>query len=185
MLNSASHQSNYEILKTPQVPPGELIWIFYYFVNMHGTLGEVTKHGILARNDTALPIWYNSWVESTQNSVWPSDIQGISPTENAQGGVDATPWIFAFPSEFFENISHGYVFAVKESNRDNEKIYVYCMTLKKNVENNHVTLTVDLGTQGHTHFSYDLAYLRLYAYYWLNLGVDSNILNFYFQGQSS
>ena len=31
-------------------------------------------------------------------------------------------WIFAFPSEVFENISHGYVFGVKESNRDNEKI---------------------------------------------------------------
>ena len=35
----------------------------------------------------------------------------------------------------------------------------------------------DLGTQGHTHFSYDLAYLRLYAGYWLDLGVDSNIFN--------
>ena len=35
----------------------------------------------------------------------------------------------------------------------------------------------DLGTQGHTHFSYDFAYLRLYACYWLDLGVDSNILN--------
>ena len=32
------------------------------------------------------------------------------------------PWIFAFPSEFFENISHGYVFGVKESNGDDEKI---------------------------------------------------------------
>ena len=32
------------------------------------------------------------------------------------------PWIFAFPSEFFENTSHGYVFKVKESNGDNEKI---------------------------------------------------------------
>ena len=32
------------------------------------------------------------------------------------------PWIFTFPSEFFENISHGYVFGVKESNGDNEKI---------------------------------------------------------------
>ena len=34
----------------------------------------------------------------------------------------------------------------------------------------------DLETQGHTHFSYDLAYLRHYASYWLNLGVDSNII---------
>ena len=32
------------------------------------------------------------------------------------------PWIFAFPSEFFGYISHGYVFGVKESNGDNEKI---------------------------------------------------------------
>ena len=32
------------------------------------------------------------------------------------------PWIFAFPSEFFENISYGYVFWVKESNGDNEII---------------------------------------------------------------
>ena len=39
-----------------------------------------------------------------------------------KGGWVPPPWIFAFPSEFFENISHGYVFGVKESNRDNEKI---------------------------------------------------------------
>ena len=38
-----------------------------------------------------------------------------------------------------------------------------------------MTLTVDLETQGHTLFSYDLAYLRLYACYWLDLGVESNI----------
>ena len=37
-------------------------------------------------------------------------------------------------------------------------------------------LTFDLETQGHTHSSYDLAYLRHYASYWLDLGVDSNIL---------
>ena len=42
---------------------------------------------------------------------------------------------------------------------------------------NPVTLTFDLGTQGHTHFSYDLAYLRQYACYGLDLGVDSNIFN--------
>ena len=37
-------------------------------------------------------------------------------------GVDTTsPWIFAFPSEFCENISRGYVFGVKESSGDNEK----------------------------------------------------------------
>ena len=34
----------------------------------------------------------------------------------------------------------------------------------------------DLETRGHTHFSYDLAYLRHYASYWLDLGVDSNII---------
>ena len=35
----------------------------------------------------------------------------------------------------------------------------------KNVKNKYVTLTVDLGTQGHAHFLYDLAYLLLYACY--------------------
>ena len=35
--------------------------------------------------------------------------------------------------------------------------------------------TFDLGTQCHTHFFYDLAYLWLYECYWL--GVDSNILD--------
>ena len=44
----------------------------------------------------------------------------VSSTKKAQG-VD-TPWIFAFPSDVFENISHGYVSGVKEFNRDNEKI---------------------------------------------------------------
>ena len=34
----------------------------------------------------------------------------------------------------------------------------------------------DLETQGHTHSSYDLAYLRQYASYRLDFGVDSNIL---------
>ena len=47
----------------------------------------------------------------------------------------------------------------------------------ENVKTIHVSQTFDLVTQGHTHLSYDLAYLRLYAYYWLDLGVDSNILN--------
>ena len=32
------------------------------------------------------------------------------------------PWIFDFPSEFFENISQGYVFGVMESSGDDEKI---------------------------------------------------------------
>ena len=38
-----------------------------------------------------------------------------------------------------------------------------------------MTLTVDLGTQGHTHSLYDLSHLRLYTGYRLDLGVDSNI----------
>ena len=38
-----------------------------------------------------------------------------------RGGVPPL-WIFAFPSEFCLNISDGYVFGVKESNGDNEKI---------------------------------------------------------------
>ena len=38
------------------------------------------------------------------------------------GWVPPPPWILVFPSEFFKNISHGYVFGVKESNGDNEKI---------------------------------------------------------------
>ena len=66
-----------------------------------------------------------------------ADAQGISPTENAQGGWMQPPWIFAFPSEFFENISHGYVFGVKESNGDNEKI---------------LSLLHDLENQGQTPF---------------------------------
>ena len=40
------------------------------------------------------------------------------------------PWIFAFPSEFFENIPHGYVFGVKESNGDNEKILSFLHDLE-------------------------------------------------------
>ena len=46
------------------------------------------------------------------------------------------PWIFAFPSEIFENISHGYVFGVKESNGDNEKI----LSLLHDLENQGQTL---------------------------------------------
>ena len=39
-----------------------------------------------------------------------------------------------------------------------------------------MTLTVDLGTQGHTHSLRDLSYLRLYTGNRLDLGVDSNII---------
>ena len=57
-------------------------------------------------------------------------------TRKAKEGIPP-PWIFAFPSEFFENISHGYVFGVKESNGDNEKI---------------LSLLHDLENQGQTPF---------------------------------
>ena len=43
------------------------------------------------------------------------------------------------------------------------------------LKKNHVTLTVDLETQGHTHSLFDLSYLRLNTSYRLDLGVDSNI----------
>ena len=47
------------------------------------------------------------------------------------------PWIFVFPAEFLKNISHGYVFVVKEFNGDNEKI---------------LSLLHDLENQGQTPF---------------------------------
>ena len=111
-----------------------------------------------------------------------------------KGGLMQPPLDFAFPSEFFENISHGYVFGVKESNGDDlEKILSlshdlenqgqtpFCVTflisgckhdtksilvsiltfsrsrISKMLKKNHVTLTVDLGTQGHTRSLYDLS----------------------------
>ena len=61
--------------------------------------------------------------------------KGISPTENAQGGWIPNIWIFAFPSEFFENIPYGYVFGVKESNGDNNKI----LSLLHDLENQFQT----------------------------------------------
>ena len=45
----------------------------------------------------------------------------------------------------------------------------------KYVEKSHVTLTVDLETQGHTHSLHDLSYVRLYITYRHDHGVDSNI----------
>ena len=53
------------------------------------------------------------------------------------GWVPPPPWILVFPWEFFENITHGYVFGVKESNGDNEKI---------------LSLLHDLENQGQTPF---------------------------------
>ena len=58
-------------------------------------------------------------------------------TPKGGGGWIPPPWIFAFPSEFFENISHGYVIGVKESNGDDEKI---------------LSLLHDLENQGQTPF---------------------------------
>ena len=119
----------------------------------------------------------------------------LSKPKTPGGGCNSPPRILAFPSEFFENISHGHVFRNRESNDDNEKILSllhdlenqgqtpFCMTFLiyccehgtklilvsiltfyifevediKNVEINHVTLTVDLWTQGHTHSLYDLS----------------------------
>ena len=51
-----------------------------------------------------------------------------------RGLIQPFPWIFAFPSEFFED---GYVFGVKKSNGDNEKI---------------LSSLHDLENQGQTHF---------------------------------
>ena len=50
---------------------------------------------------------------------------------------NTTPWIFALPSEYFENMSHRYAFGVKESNGDDEKI---------------LSLLHDLENQGQTSF---------------------------------
>ena len=58
-------------------------------------------------------------------------------TPRGGGGVGTTPpWILVFPWEFFENITHGYVFGVKESNGDNEKI----LSLLHDLENQGQTL---------------------------------------------
>ena len=67
------------------------------------------------------------------------------------------PWIFAFPSEFFENISHGYVFGVKESNGDKQNLH--CMTLKIKVK--HLFAWPFLSP--------------IVIWYEVDLGVDSNI----------
>ena len=53
------------------------------------------------------------------------------------GWVPPLHWILVFPCEFFENITYGYVFGVKESNGDNEKI---------------LSLLLDLEIQGQTPF---------------------------------
>ena len=62
---------------------------------------------------------------------WTSCLTLRKPTKNAQGGWYHHPWNFAFPTEVFENISHGYVFGVKGSNGDKEKI----LSLLHNLEN--------------------------------------------------
>ena len=57
--------------------------------------------------------------------------------KTSKGGLIQPPWIFAFPSEFFKNISRGYVIEVKEFNGDNEQI---------------LSLLHDLENQGQTPF---------------------------------
>ena len=58
----------------------------------------------------------------------------IRQPKTPKGGIPS-PWIFTFPSEFFENISHGYVLEVKESNGDNGKI----LSLLHDLENQFQT----------------------------------------------
>ena len=61
-------------------------------------------------------------VDDHYTTVNPQTPKVFRQPKTPKGGLMQPPWIFAFPSEFFENISHGYVFGVKESNGDNEKI---------------------------------------------------------------
>ena len=74
----------------------------------------------------------------SRDSVKPSDAQGKNPPLDAQGGVGTTPpGFWSSRRNFFENITYGYVFGVKESNGDNEKI---------------LSLLHDLENQGQTPF---------------------------------
>ena len=73
-------------------------------------------------------------------------------------------------------------FLISGCKHDTKLILVSILTFSRSGISNmwkkslyHVTLTVDLGTQGHTHSLYDLSYLRLNTSYRLDLGVDSNI----------
>ena len=83
----------------------------------------------------------NSTIHShdTRNAINPQTPKVFRQpkTSKGGGGLMQPPCIFAFPSEFFENIYHGYVFGVKESNGDNEKI---------------LSLLHDLENQGQTPF---------------------------------
>ena len=61
-------------------------------------------------------------------------------------------------------------FRISGCKHPTDMIFVSILTLlrprmSKNVELIHVSSTFDLETQGHTHSSYDLAYLRQYASY--------------------
>ena len=80
-------------------------------------------------------------------SLLPADAQGISPTENAQGGGDATPPGF-LPSRpnFSKIFLMGMFSGVKESNGDNEKNSIFIAWPWKSRSNT---------------FLHDLSYLRL------------------------
>ena len=85
--------------------------------------------------------WYIVYfiiIENISNCLNPQMPKVKIHLRTPKGGVGTTPpWILVFPSEFFKNISHGYVFGVKESNGDNEKI---------------LSLLHDLENQGQTPF---------------------------------
>ena len=59
----------------------------------------------------------------------------ICQPKTPKGRWVTPPFVFAFPSKFFKNISHAYVFKVKESNGDNEKI----LSLLHDLENQDQT----------------------------------------------
>ena len=72
-------------------------------------------------------------------------------------------------------------FHISGCKHDTKSILVSILTfsrskISKIIKTNTWPYWLTLKTQGHTLFSYDLAYLRLYACYLLDLGVESNIL---------
>ena len=87
----------------------------------------------------------NDWNKLPNDVVSAGSVNAFNPQipkvfrqpKTPKRGWMQPPWIFAFPSEFFRNISLGYVFGVKESNGDNEKI---------------LSLLHDLENQGQTPF---------------------------------
>ena len=79
------------------------------------------------------------------------------------GGDETPAWIFVFPSEFFETISHGYVFGVRVSNRHNEKI---------------LYLLHDVVKQGQTLFAWHFIYPGsvLMAFVWTRISQNLSFL---------